>query len=812
MNKTLKFCVCLLLAVLSVGFNACKKEEPVKTPKVELLENEIVIDTTRVTVFAKISDDGGGTIAKKGFVYGIAGERNDTVFCSGERFSSLLDNLSPNTTYNYSAFAFNEAGAGRSDVLTFTTLEWIEPHPDPDPNPDPDPDPDPEPEPTPNDTLAMVTTLPIDSVGLTMAWGGVEVIDDGGATVTECGLCWATSHNPTLDDSHVAAGEGTGIFSCEITGLEPNKIYYARAYAINANGTAYGEDVRFVTNGIFVADVVTYSVSEITTTTAKVSGEVFDDGGAEVSERGVCWSTHSETTIDDNRVANGSGLGYFVCTLTGLESNTAYYARAYAINSEGVSYGEELRFSTLQMVELPTVITTTITAITQNAATGVGNVVSDGNAEVTARGLCWSTHQNPTLEDSQVECGSGMGIFSANMTNLTPNTTYYVRAYAVNSAGIFFGNELDFTTLQNVELPIVITMPVSDITGTSATGSGNVISDGGETVITRGLCWSTQPNPTLSDHHTSSGSGTGVFSVGMTGLSAATTYYVRAYATNSLGTAYGDEVNFTTSSSWGEGQLPGLFSVNAAIRVRFSQGNLQYQASSNTWRFADNQFDYIGDGNANISETYSGWIDLFGWGTSGYNHGANSYQPWSTSAAWSDYYAYGDAYSSLYDQTGQADWGYNAISNGGNNTNIWRTLTQAEWRYLFDFRNTTSGIRYAKAIVNGVNGVLLLPDDWQSGTYALISTNVATAPFTENVVSASDWAILEENGVVFLPAAGYRIGTQMFSIGAEGNYWTSSRYDNYDVFYMRVFDSNLDPNSIYGREFGRSVRLVTPGR
>ena len=168
-----------------------------------------------------------------------------------------------------------------------------------------------------------------------------------------------------------------------------------------------------------------------------------------------------------------------------------------------------------------------------------------------------------------------------------------------------------------------------------------------------------------------------------------------------------------------QGAINGVFTINEnGDRVYFSQGNLQYQASTDTWRFAEHQCDYTGNDNENISQSYDGWIDLFGWGTSGYNHGASCYQPWSTSTNNSDYYAYGSYANNLYNQTGQADWGYNAISNGVNQENSgWRTLTQAEWYYVFNTRSTVSGIRYAKAQVNGVNGVMLFPDNWNSSYY-----------------------------------------------------------------------------------------------
>lgn len=244
------------------------------------------------------------------------------------------------------------------------------------------------------------------------------------------------------------------------------------------------------------------------------------------------------------------------------------------------------------------------------------------------------------------------------------------------------------------------------------------------------------------------------------------------------------------------GAINGIFSVSETEKVYFSQGNLQYKASTNTWRFAEHQWDYVGSQNPYqvnphgdlylaepcgtvagsdnrlISSTYKGWIDLFCWGTSGFNHGANCYQPWSTSTHYSDYYAYGVDTCNLFDQTGQADWGCNAISNGGNAVGQWRTPTIEEWIYIFDMRNTVSGVRYALAQVNDVNGVILLPDDWNVDVYVLNNTNQDDTGFESNVVSASQWAILQSNGAVFLPVAGGRSGTR-YGI-TVGYYWSAT--------------------------------------
>ena len=257
------------------------------------------------------------------------------------------------------------------------------------------------------------------------------------------------------------------------------------------------------------------------------------------------------------------------------------------------------------------------------------------------------------------------------------------------------------------------------------------------------------------------------------------------------------------------GAINGKFTVNEeGNQVYFSQGNLQYIIYYGThyWKFAENQWDYLGN-NGQISNNQYVNRDLFGWGTSGYAHGAVCWRPWSTSTNWSDYYAYGNWEYNLYDQNGQADWGYNPISNGGNQPNRWRTPTNTEWFYVFNTRTTNSGIRYAKANVNSVNGVILLPDDWSTSYYSLNNTNSSDASFSSNTITASQWNTLEQHGAVYLPAAGCRYGTSLPFIGDIGHYWsTSSLYpDAYELYFD---DSSLLPQYNRGRYLGCSVRLV----
>ena len=373
------------------------------------------------------------------------------------------------------------------------------------------------------------------------------------------------------------------------------------------------------------------------------------------------------------------------------------------------------------------------------------------------------------------------------------------------------------------DIPEVETSIVQDITKTTATGGGVVTSSGGGSIIERGLCWSTESNPTVSGNHVDCGTGAGSFSCGLYSLEPNTLYHVRAYAINSVGIGYGADVRFTTLSGGGggggggvgvnvpEGAIGGIYSVSAMDKVYFSQGNLQYQASTNTWRFAEKQYYTIGENNDNISSTYSGWIDLFGWGTSGYN---NKY-PYMTSINESDY---GDGDNNISDT--QYDWGvYNKISNGGNEAGLWRTLTWSEWDYLFNTRNTSSGIRFAKARVNGVNGVILVPDDWNETTFSLNDTNKCHVGYSSNVVGLMFWKdVIEPAGAVFLPASGERSGTYVNDVGSLGHYWSVSYYDSDRAFCLYFSGSNLDPHfddpglspSQYNSRFwGFSVRLVS---
>ena len=175
---------------------------------------------------------------------------------------------------------------------------------------------------------------------------------------------------------------------------------------------------------------------------------------------------------------------------------------------------------------VPTLTTASVSGITTTMARSGGDISSDGGVAVTSRGVCWSESTSPSLSDSYTTNGDGTGSYSSFMTGLTPATLYYVRAYATNADGTSYGGQESFTTLP-ASSPTVTTSPITNITGTDARSGGDVTSDGGATVTSRGVCWSTSSNPTTADNTTSNGSGVGSFSSYITGLTPAVTYHVR---------------------------------------------------------------------------------------------------------------------------------------------------------------------------------------------------------------------------------------------------------------------------------------------
>lgn len=297
----------------------------------------------------------------------------------------------------------------------------------------------------------------------------------------------------------------------------------------------------------------TSPISNLTLVSAKTGGTITDDGNADITARGVCWSTNAKPTTEQNKTSDGTGPGTFESNLTGLAEGTTYYVRAYATNSEGTAYGNEESFTTVP-AGMASVTTKDVTEVTFTTAKSGGDIATDGGAAVTAKGVCWGTAVNPTITNSHTSDGTGTDGFVSNLTALTQGTQYYVRAYATNKTGTTYGNQVTFTTPQ-VKAPELTSAPLTTITLNSAVSGGNVTNDGGGTVTARGVVWGTSAHPVITGNKTSNGTGTGAFVSNIVGLTPGTVYYVRSYATNSAGTTYGAEVQFSTSISDVEGTV-----------------------------------------------------------------------------------------------------------------------------------------------------------------------------------------------------------------------------------------------------------------
>ena len=619
-----------------------------------------------------------------------------------------------------------------------------------------------------NDSISDITSTSA------MVYG---TIIDIGSGIEEYGHCWSTDAEPTVNENEGKTKKGpsssTGSYNSLLTGLSYNTKYYVRAYVENSVTVVYSKDVlSFQTLGIGKPAVTTGTVSNITGSGATISGNLDDlgSGASSVSQYGHCWSSETTTPITDNSktsLGSRNTKGAFESTVVGLSQGTLYYIRAYATNDAGTTYGNLVSFTTTQEVTVPVVTTSSVSSITQSSAVSGGNVTSSGGATVTARGICWNTAGNPTISDDHTNDGSGQGSFTSNITGLSPNNTYYVRAYATNSAGTAYGNQISFTAGQAVTSPVVTTASISSVTQTTAVSGGNITSDGGATVTARGVCWNTSGSPTTSDDLTDDGGGTGSFTSNITELSSNTTYYVRAYATNSAGTSYGGQEDFKTQID------------NPTVTDYDGNVYSTVQIGEQIWMAENLATTHYADGTSLVNGTGAGDIENDFTTKYYFNYNDNA----------SNVSTYGRLYTWEAIMKGAGSSSSNPSNIQGVCPTGWHVPSDSEWKELEMFL----GISQSEADNTGWRGTNEGGKLKEVGTIYWLSPNTGAT---------------NESGFTALPG-GHRYHSDFYDLGG-GSYWFSATEVTSDNAYTRCLGN--DYSSVYrgtvGKDVGYSIRCV----
>lgn len=380
------------------------------------------------------------------------------------------------------------------------------------------------------------------------------IVSVGNTKITRYGFCWAQHTEPTVNDSFSNMGDCSIPMSFDgtITNLTTNTKYRVRAYAENDEGISYSNEEAFTTAGVpIIPTVQTKEITNVKSNSASAGGFLSSLGNVTViSQHGHVWGTSDKLEVS---MATKTELGQqeeptaFSSEITGLKPNQKYYVRAYATNEKGTAYGEAIQFTTSAADMVLT--TNEVTDIIHNAATCGGTITNYGGRTVKECGVCWSLKEEAvSTSDWKVIGKPEKDKWSCRLEGLDKETDYYVRAYVQASDGtVFYGPIRKFTTTQEVKLPSIAKVTITGIDTQGATLQSSVTDKGNSVITACGFCWSTNTNPTVKDETVACETANAAFGTKLSGLKDGTKYYVRAYATNAMGTQYSEQAEFTTT-------------------------------------------------------------------------------------------------------------------------------------------------------------------------------------------------------------------------------------------------------------------------